>query len=226
MISDVVIAESVTKRFRIGDTPVNALTNVNLTIEMGEFLAIVGPSGSGKTTFFNILGCIEKPTSGRVKINGIDTTSLSPDDLACLRANHMGFVFQTFNLIPVLTALENVEYPILKRKMTKEERKERATASLREVGLERFAHHKPSELSGGQRQRVAIARALIGTPSIILADEPTANLDHKTSLEIIDLMKGLNGKLKTTFIFSTNDSKIMALANRIIELVSGEIRNS
>ena len=219
----IVHAEKVTKDFYLGKTVVNALKDIDLTVERGEFLAIVGPSGSGKSTLLNLIGCIEKPTAGTVKIEGIDITLLSSNELADIRAHKLGFIFQTFNLLPVLTVAENVEYPLLMKRLARHEKRERVMAVLKEVGLERFSAHKPGELSGGQRQRVAIARALVGSPAIILADEPTANLDHKTGTDILNLMKELNKKFGTTFIFSTHDQKIMAMADRVVELRDGEI---
>ena len=219
----IVHAEKVTKDFYLGKTIVNAVKDIDLTVESGEFLAIVGPSGSGKSTLLNLIGCIEKPTAGTVKIEGIDVTLLSSNDLADIRAYKLGFIFQTFNLLPVLTVAENVEYPLLMKRLARHEKRGRVMAVLKEVGLERFSAHKPGELSGGQRQRVAIARALVGSPAIILADEPTANLDHKTGTDILNLMKELNKKFGTTFIFSTHDQKIMAMADRVVELRDGEI---
>lgn len=218
----IVYAEKVTKDYRLGTTVVNALKGIDLTVESGEFMAIAGPSGSGKSTLLNLIGCIEKPTSGIIKIDGIDVLNRSSNELADIRSSRIGYIFQTFNLLPVLTVAENVEYP-LHLKKSGNGRPEKIASILKEVGLERFSGHKPSELSGGQRQRVAIARALVGTPSIILADEPTANLDHNTGTEILHLMKGLNKKFGTTFIFSTHDQKIMTMADRVVELRDGSI---
>jgi len=211
------------KTFRVDKNEVNALSGIDLSIEAGEFLAIVGPSGSGKSTLLNLIGCIERPTSGTILLEGADVTSLSEDELSDIRSSKLGFIFQTFNLLPVLTVMENVEYPLHLRKAAKEQREEKSGAILKEVGLEAYAGHKPSELSGGQRQRVAIARALVGSPSIVLADEPTANLDFKTGEDILKLMKELNRKHQTTFVFSTHDPKIMKLADRIVELRDGKI---
>ncbi len=216
----IVYVGKVTKEFHLGSTVVNALRDIDLTVESGEFMAIAGPSGSGKSTLLNIIGCIERPTSGEVRIDGVDVLNLSSNELAQVRAARIGFIFQTFNLLPVLSVAENVEYPLhLKRE--RDGKAGKVASILKEVGLERFSRHKPAELSGGQRQRVAIARALVGSPSIILADEPTANLDHNTGTEILNLMKGLNKKFGTTFIFSTHDQKIMALADRVVELRDG-----
>lgn len=219
----IVKIERADKTFNLGKTIIRALKGVSLEITKGEFMAIVGPSGSGKSTLLNLIGCIERPTSGTIKIDGTDITSLSSDELANIRSEKLGFIFQSFNLLPVLTVAENVEYPLHLKSVDRKTMKEKVSAVLREVGLEKFSHHKPAELSGGQRQRVAISRALVGSPSIILADEPTANLDHRTGEEILSLMKDLNRKLGTTFIFSTHDLKIMKIADRIVELRDGEI---
>jgi len=200
------------------------LQHVSLAIAKGEFMALAGPSGSGKSTLLNMIGCIDTPSSGRISIEGKDIGGKSPDELADLRLDTLGFVFQTFNLLPVLSARENVEYPLLqKRDLDKSERHDRIEHYLKVVGLERYAHHRPNELSGGQRQRVAIARALATHPKIVLADEPTANLDHKTGEDILRLMKQLNHEEGTTFIFSTHDARVMEMADRVIELADGQI---
>ncbi|MBI5469154.1 MAG: ABC transporter ATP-binding protein [Deltaproteobacteria bacterium] len=219
---NIVYVEKVSKEYQLGATVVKALKGVDLAVEGGEFMAIVGPSGSGKSTLLNLIGCIEKPTAGIVKVDGVDVVNLSSNELAVIRAGKLGFIFQTFNLLPVLTVAENVEYPLHLKPVGSKEKKERVDSVLKEVGLERFSAHKPAELSGGQRQRVAIARALVGSPSIILADEPTANLDHKTGTGILELMRGINKKFGTTFIFSTHDQKIVTMADRVVELRDGE----
>lgn len=219
----IVSVENVSKEYRLGATTVNALMGVSLRVNKGEFLAIAGPSGSGKSTLLNLIGCIESPTSGRIEIEGADVGPLDHSSRASLRARKLGFIFQTFNLLPVLTVAENIEYPLLLAKVPRGERAERVKRAAAEVGLGRFCAHKPAELSGGQRQRVAIARALVGSPSIILADEPTANLDHKTGTEVLNLMKEINVRFGTTFIFSTHDSKIMSMADHVVELRDGEI---
>ena len=222
--ANVVRVEDVSKEYALGKQTVTALQHVSLTVAKGEFMALAGPSGSGKSTLLNLIGCIDTPTSGRICIEGHDIGGKSPDELADLRLNTLGFVFQTFNLLPVLSAWENVEYPLLqKRDVTKHERHERIEHYLRVVGLESHAHHRPNELSGGQRQRVAIARALVTHPKIVLADEPTANLDHKTGEDILRLMKQLNLEEGTTFIFSTHDARVMEMADRVIELADGQI---
>ena len=217
--------ERVSKEYLLGEQKVDALTDVSLSIEQGVFLAIAGPSGSGKSTLLNLSGCIDTPTSGRILIDGQDVSGKTPDQLADLRARTIGFVFQTFNLLPVLSAAENVEYPLLQLpELGKEERRERVASFLKVVQLSRYAHHRPNQLSGGQRQRVAIARALATKPKIVLADEPTANLDHKTGEGILTLMKDINRAFNTTFIFSTHDKKVMSKADRLVRIEDGRIR--
>jgi len=217
--------ENVTKSYALGHQTVQALKEVTLSIEEGVFLAIAGPSGSGKTTLLNLIGCIDNATTGRIYIDGVEVAGKTSDELADLRARTIGFVFQTFNLLPVLSAAENVEYPLLQIKsLTKAERQERVAHYLGVVGIKKYAHHRPNQLSGGQRQRVAIARALAIHPRIILADEPTANLDHKTGDGILRLMKKINTETKTTFIFSTHDQKVINMADRLIRIEDGEIK--
>lgn len=225
MPTPLIRVENVSKKYRLGDQWVNALTDVTLQIEEGVFLAIAGPSGSGKSTLLNLIGCIDTPSKGRIVINDMDTTGLSPDELAEHRLRTLSFVFQTFNLFPVLSAEENVEYPLLQfKELTREERANRVRATLDLVGLARHAKHRPNELSGGQRQRVAIARALVTRPRIILADEPTANLDSKTGDGILQLMKDINRKYGTTFVFSTHDKKVIAKADRLVRIEDGRVR--
>ena len=217
--------ENVTKDYQLGKQSVSALKQVTLSIEDGVFLAIAGPSGSGKTTLLNLIGCIDKATTGTITINGHDVTKRTPDQLADLRARTIGFIFQTFNLLPVLSAAENVEYPLLQLdSLSKAQRRERVHHYLDVVGIAKFADHRPNQLSGGQRQRVAIARALAIHPKIILADEPTANLDHKTGEGILRLMKKINQSTRTTFIFSTHDQKVINMADRLIRIEDGEIK--
>jgi putative ABC transport system ATP-binding protein len=217
--------ENVSKEYLLGEQRVTALRDVTMNIEEGVFLAIAGPSGSGKSTLLNLIGCIDTPTSGRVFVDGHDVSDRTPDQLADLRARTIGFVFQTFNLLPVLSAAENVEYPLLQLpELTKKERLARVAELLKLVQLAKYAHHRPNQLSGGQRQRVAIARALATQPKIVLADEPTANLDHKTGEGILALMKDINTSLGTTFIFSTHDKKVMAKADRLVRIEDGQIR--
>jgi putative ABC transport system ATP-binding protein len=217
--------ENVSKDYMLDLQRVDALKDVTLSIEEGVFLAIAGPSGSGKSTLLNLIGCIDTPSSGRILIDGQDVSGQTPDQLADLRARTIGFVFQTFNLLPVLSAEENVEYPLLQLpELGKDERRERVAHFLKVVQLTKYARHRPNELSGGQRQRVAIARALATKPKIVLADEPTANLDHKTGEGILALMKDINRAFKTTFIFSTHDKKVMAMADRLVRIEDGQIR--
>jgi len=211
------------KDYKVGKVLFPALRGISLKIEDGEFIAIAGPSGSGKTTLLNIIGCLDIPTKGDVLINGTSITTLSTKEKAEFRKNELGFVFQTFNLIPVLTAYENVEMPLILVNMPAEEKKKRVISILEEVGLSEFINRKSNEMSGGQQQRVAIARALVKNPSMVLADEPTANLDSTNAKEILSLMKKLNKKKKTTFVFSTHDSLVMEFAERIIYLRDGKI---
>jgi putative ABC transport system ATP-binding protein len=216
--------ENVSKQYRLGDQLVQALTSINLNIEQGVFMAIAGPSGSGKSTLLNLIGCIDTPTSGRIFIGDQDVSGKSPDELAALRARTIGFIFQTFNLLPVLSAEENVEYPLLQfKELSATERQQRVQRYLEIVGLSEFAKHRPNQLSGGQRQRVAIARALVVHPRIILADEPTANLDHKTGGRILRLMRRINRQTGTTFVFSTHDQRVIDMAIRRVDLEDGEI---
>jgi len=221
---EVVRIEKVSKSYRLGTQQVQALSNIDLTVAEGDLLAIAGPSGSGKSTLLNLIGCIDTPSSGDVIIAGEKVANRTPDQLADLRAKTIGFIFQTFNLLPVLSAEENVEYPLLQLKdITKNERQERVRHFLNIVGLEKFGGHRPNQLSGGQRQRVAIARALATRPKIVLADEPTANLDQKTGASILELMRLVNRIQKTTFIFSTHDQAVMRLAHRVVHIRDGEI---
>ena len=214
---------NVNKSYFLNKNHVDVLKGINLNISTGEFLAIAGPSGSGKTTLLNIIGCIDAPTSGKVLIEGKDISTLSVDQLADLRAQKISFIFQNFNLLPVLTALENVEFPLLQKKMSSQERRKKAEASLDAVGLLKQGKHRPLELSGGQQQRVAIARAMVREPVFILADEPTANLDYKTGEEIIALMKQSSRDKKITYIFSTHDQKVMDQADRLVKIWDGVI---
>lgn len=223
-LMSVVRIEHVYKDYLLGDQKVQALKDITLSFEPGVFLAIAGPSGSGKTTLLNLIGCIDTPTRGKIFINDTDVSGKTPDELADLRNRTIGFVFQTFNLLPVLSAAENVEYPLLQRKdVSLAERKKRVDYFLDIVGLSKHAGHRPNQLSGGQRQRVAIARALAILPSIVLADEPTANLDHKTGEEILNLMKQINRTFNTTFIFSTHDKRVISKADRLVRVEDGQI---
>ena len=220
---DRVAVQNVTKTYRLGKLTVTALAGVSLTVKAGEFLAVAGPSGSGKTTLLNLIGCRDTPTAGEIAIDGEPVSALSPGRRADLRARKLGFVFQTFNLIPVLTAYENVEYPLLIHRRGGDVAT-RVRAALEQVGLADRARHRPSELSGGQQQRVAVARALVAEPALVLADEPTANLDSHTGHEIIELMRRLNREHGSTFVFSTHDPRIMQAADRVLEISDGRLR--
>jgi putative ABC transport system ATP-binding protein len=223
-MSVIVSVRNVTKVYQLGKTEVPAVRDVSVDVGEGEFLSIAGPSGSGKTTLLNLVGCVDTPTSGTVIVNGKDTGALSERALTDLRLHTIGFIFQSFNLVPVLSVFQNVEFPLLLQgTIGKAERKARVDALLGAVGLEAHAKHRPSELSGGQRQRVAVARALVTRPRLVLADEPTANLDSKTGETIIDLMRDLNRRDGTTFIFSTHDPKVMSHANAVIRIADGRI---
>jgi putative ABC transport system ATP-binding protein len=219
---NVIDIQEVKKDYPLGKTMVHALRGINLTVGEGAFMSIIGPSGSGKTTLFNIIGCIDSPTSGSVKIDHMDITKLKDGQITDLRLHKIGFVFQTFNLIPVLNVRENVEFPLLLiRKHSKAEIDSRVEKLVREVGLIDHIHHKPAELSGGQRQRVAIARALVTNPQIVLADEPTANLDSETSQSILELLRNLNESKKMTFIFSTHDPEVLNYAKKVVKIKDG-----
>jgi len=221
-MSNVISLEDVTKNYKIGSIVVKALRGISLSIEKNEYVAIMGPSGSGKSTLMNILGCLDTLSSGKYILNGKDVSRLSDNNLAQIRNLEIGFVFQTFNLLPKYTALENVMLPLVYAGVKKSERIERATKVLIDVGLEDRMHHKPNELSGGQRQRVAVARALVNNPSIVLADEPTGNLDTKTSIEIMGLLQTIN-ESGNTVILVTHEEDIAEHAKRIIRLRDGII---
>ena len=218
-----ITARDISKVYKLGDIDVNALCDVSLGIERGEFIAVMGPSGSGKSTFMNILGCLDKPTSGHYLLEGVDVGKLSRDELAAIRNKKIGFVFQGFNLLPRTSALENVELPMLYNGLPAKERRQRAMEALKTVGLEERAPHHPSQLSGGQQQRVAIARALVNDAAIILADEPTGNLDTKTSAEIMELFVRLNKGSEITVILVTHESDIAAYSRRVIRFLDGRV---
>jgi putative ABC transport system ATP-binding protein len=205
--------------------PVKALSKVELSIDTGEFTAIVGPSGSGKTTLLNIIGGLDIPSDGNIVVNNVDLSFYKTDELVNFRLHHIGFVFQAYNLIPVFTAKENVEFIMLLQKVSKQEREDRARELLEKVGLGDRINSRPSELSGGQQQRVAVARALASKPSFVLADEPTANLDSQTAESLLDLMEELNEKNNMTFVFSTHDAKVIARAHRIVTLEDGKVKS-
>jgi putative ABC transport system ATP-binding protein len=225
---NVIELNGVKKDYPLGATTVHALRGVDLAIKEGDFISIIGPSGSGKTTLLNIIGCIDSASEGSVKIHEQEVTTHSDRKLTDLRLHTIGFIFQTFNLIPVLTTRENVEFPLLlmkKEHLSKKEIRERAEKLIEEVGLKQQINQKPFELSGGQRQRVAIARALVTRPTIVLADEPTANLDSETGDIILRLMKELNTLEKTTFVFSTHDPDILKYANGVVKIKDGLMVN-
>jgi putative ABC transport system ATP-binding protein len=223
---NIIEMKNIKKDYPLGETVVHALRGIDLAVEEGGFISIIGPSGSGKTTLLNLIGCIDIPTEGSVKIADEEITSLDDKKLTNIRLFKVGFIFQTFNLIPVLNLLENVEFPLLlmkDRNWSKAEVRGRAEQCIEEVGLKEFIDHRPAELSGGQRQRVAIARALVTKPQIVLADEPTANLDSETGANILGLMKHLNETEKVTFIFSTHDPDVLKYASQVIKIRDGQI---
>jgi len=213
----------VTKNYHLGKTTIQALKDIDFTIEEGEFISIVGPSGCGKTTLLNIIGCIDKPTSGKLLFKDKDVTLLTDNQEADNRLAEIGFIFQSFNLVPVLSMYENIEIPLILAKVPRKERRKRIDHLIELVDLQEFVKHKPDELSGGQRQRVAIARALVNKPSLIIADEPTANLDSVSGDRILEAMREMNRQEKVTFIFSTHNQEILRFASRIIHLKDGLI---
>lgn len=219
----IIEAQEITKVYSLGDIDVNALIGVSLAIEKGEFVAIMGPSGSGKSTFMNILGCLDKPTSGKYLLENIDISDLNRDKLAAIRNKKIGFVFQGFNLLPRTSAFENVELPMLYDGISAKERKKKALEALKKVGLEDRGDHHPNQLSGGQQQRVAIARALVNNAPIIFADEPTGNLDTKTSVEIMKVLVELNTQSNITIILVTHEDNIAAYSRRIIKFLDGRV---
>jgi putative ABC transport system ATP-binding protein len=219
----IVSVKSIHREYQQGEFTVKALQGVDLDIEAGEFTVLMGPSGSGKTTLLNIIGGLDTPSNGTVLIGDQELSAMSAGELSDLRLNKLGFVFQAYNLIPVLSAYENVEFVPLMQGVDPKERKERVLKHLKAVGLEGMERRLPSELSGGQQQRVAVARALAGKPVLILADEPTANLDSKTGYELINMMKKLNEEDGVTFVFATHDPKVMEAAKRVVKLVDGLI---
>ncbi len=220
---DIIEIKGLKKDYPLGDTIVPALRGVDLAVEEGDFMSIIGPSGSGKTTLLNVIGCIDFATAGSVKVGEREITALSDRQITEIRLNKIGFIFQTFNLIPVLNVIENIEFPLLLMKRSAAEARRRADKLIEEVGLGEYAAHRPAELSGGQRQRVAIARALVTNPGIVLADEPTANLDSVTGASILELMRRMNEVEKTTFIFSTHDANVLKYARRIVKIKDGLI---
>jgi len=221
----VISIHNITKIYNHSAVPVRALGGVTLEVQKGEFAAIVGPSGSGKTTLLNIIGGLDKPTEGNVVIDDVDISNMKSDALIEFRLNHIGFVFQSYNLIPVLTASENVEFIMLLQGVPRAERDAKTRELLEAVGLADRGHNRPSELSGGQQQRVAVARALASKPSFVLADEPTANLDSQSAMALLELMEHLNHEHDMTFIFSTHDTRVIQRAHRIITLEDGTVKS-
>jgi putative ABC transport system ATP-binding protein len=219
----IIQTKGVTKVYNPDSIPVHALRGVDLSIEEGEFTAIVGPSGSGKTTLLNIIGGLDRPSAGAIEVNHVDISTLSENQLIDFRKENIGFVFQAYNLIPVLTAKENVEFVMLLQKRSKDERDQRVAELMRAVGLDDKMNNRPSQLSGGQQQRVAVARALAPKPKFILADEPTANLDSASTSNLLDIMARLNREENITFVFSTHDQRVIDRARRVVTLVDGKI---
>lgn len=217
--------QNIRKDYHLGETVVHALHGIDLEIDTGEFVAIWGPSGSGKTTLLNLIGAIDEPTEGDVAIAGRNIRSLSDNQKSELRNESIGFIFQSFNLVPVLSALENVMLPIQIKGVSYSEAKKKALSRLKEVGISELAHHRPFKMSGGQQQRVAIARALVNDPSLVIADEPTANLDSETAQIIISIMRDMNENDKITFIFSTHDQRLLNQVKRLVRLEDGHIVN-
>jgi len=213
--------KAVSKTYRLGSQEIPALTDLSLSFDAGEFAVLAGPSGSGKTTALNLIGCLDRPTSGQVIVSDIDIGMASSRVLADFRLQHIGFIFQSYNLIPVLTASENAEFTLMLQKVPKQHRRERVRKLFAELGIDGLENRRPSDLSGGQQQRVAIARAMAADPHVILADEPTANLDSHTAEELLELMRRLNIEKGTTFIFSSHDDRVISQARRVIRLEDG-----
>ena len=219
-----IVAEKITKTYQVGEISVKALKGLSFTIEPASFVSFVGPSGSGKTTLLNLIGCIDKPTDGSLRVADTDVVRLDRSKSAAFRGKNLGFIFQDFNLIPVLTVFENIEYPLLMvQKVSAEERKKRVMILLQEVGMTDQKDKYPDQISGGQKQRVAVARALVTEPKLVLADEPTANLDHATAFAVLQLMKKMKDEMKTAFVFSTHDQKIVGEVEVIYTLEDGEL---
>lgn len=225
MIKNVIEVHNLIKTYQTGDTSFNALNNVSLTVKKGEFVAIMGASGSGKSTFMNQIGCLDKPTSGKYFLDGIDVSTMSSDELAVIRNRKLGFVFQGFNLISRTTALVNVQLPMIYAGIKESERIERARAALKIVGLEKRENHLPNQMSGGQQQRVAIARAIVNDAPIILADEPTGNLDTKTSIEVMEFFVNLNEKHGKTIVLVTHEPDIAEYCKRVVKFKDGNIES-
>jgi putative ABC transport system ATP-binding protein len=215
--------KNVSKIYHLGSQEIPALTDLSLTFDEGEFAVLAGPSGSGKTTALNLIGCLDRPTAGQVVVSGLDLGTASPGQLADFRLQHIGFIFQSYNLIPVLTAAENAEFTLMLQRVPNKLRRERVHALFADLGIDGLEDRRPSDLSGGQQQRVAIARAMAAQPHVILADEPTANLDSHTAEELLGLMRRLNREKGTTFIFSSHDDRVISQAKRVIHLEDGHL---
>lgn len=221
---NIIQLQNISKTYTLGETKVHALKGLDLNLKKGEFTALIGASGSGKSTLLNLVGCIDTPDTGSILIDQVEVTKMSENRKSLLRNEKLGFIFQSFNLIPVLNVFENIELPLMVRnQLSAEQRKERVLRALKSVGLSEFKDHQPDKLSGGQRQRVAIARALVTEPAIILADEPTANLDSKTAHHIIDLLLALNSEMKVTFLFCSHDEKLIGRVGRVVRIQDGII---
>ncbi len=220
---NIIVTEKLNKDYKADGNIVHAVRDIDFTVKSGEFTAIVGPSGSGKTTFLNLISGLDTPTSGKVWLNDKQITEMNGNELSDFRRDHIGFIFQAYNLIPVLTVKENIEYIMLLQGITKEARYNNVMNILKDIGMEGYEKRFPPKLSGGQQQRVAIARAMVSEPELILADEPTANLDQKTGAELLDMMRELNKKTGMTFLFSTHDPMVMERADRVVTLVDGQI---
>lgn len=223
--NNIIEIKNVTKRFPVGETEFTALSNIKFDIKKGEFTGLIGPSGSGKTTLLNLVGALDEPSEGEILISGKNVAAKSDEESAQLRNEHIGFIFQSYNLLPVYSIFENVEFPLLLQKQSKAERKAAVMQALEWVGLADIANKKPSQISGGQAQRVAIARSIVKKPDIVLADEPTANLDSTNAYKVMDILKKLNEELGITFIFSSHDSKVIEYLKRVISLEDGKVIN-
>jgi putative ABC transport system ATP-binding protein len=226
MATAVATVSAVSKTYGFGDTRVRALQEVSLTIHAGEFLAAAGPSGSGKSTLLNLVGCLDRPDAGTIRLGTLEVSHLPARALSSIRRDHLGFIFQTFNLVPVLTAFENVEYPLLVKGVAARERRTRVIELLERVGLADKRARRPSELSGGERQRVAVARALVNRPPLVLADEPTANLDSVSGAAVLDLMNELRTRYGAAFLFASHDARLLARMDRIVALRDGELMHA
>ena len=222
-----ILAQNIYKDYQAGEISIKALRDVSVEVEPASFVSFVGPSGSGKTTLLNLIGCLDKPTRGRIEVAGTDVSKLDRKQSASFRGNHIGFIFQDFNLIPVLTVYENIEYPLLMvQNVPVQEREKRVMSLLEAVGMIEQKDKYPDQISGGQKQRVAVARALVTNPELVIADEPTANLDHKTAYRVLDLMKKMRDEFRTTFIFSTHDAKIVKVAEIVYSLEDGRLNGT